>query len=95
MADIFDNAVTSIVLGMEDFREGSDARMLSAARNCYAGLLLLGKECLIHAAPEANPMKIIGAKFEPVPDGDGGIDHEVVGYPLSTSASHAMACDCS
>lgn len=80
MADIFDNAVTSIVLGIEDFREGSDARMLSAARNYYAGLLLLGKECLIRAAPEADPMEIIGAKFEPVPDGDGGVDHEVVGY---------------
>ena len=80
MADIFENAVTSIVLGIEDFREGSDARMLSAARNYYAGVLLLGKECLVRAAPDADPMEIIGAKFEPVPDGDGGVDHEVVGY---------------
>ncbi|SFU00161.1 hypothetical protein [Mesorhizobium sp. YR577] len=80
MADIFDNAVASIILGIEDFREGSDERMLSAARNYYAGLLLLGKECLVRAAPEADPMEIIGAKFEPVPDGDGGVDHEVVGY---------------
>lgn len=80
MSEIFDNAVSSIVLGIEDFQEGSDARMLSAARNYYAGLLLLGKECLIRAAPEADPMEVIGAKFEPVPDGDGGVDHRVIGY---------------
>lgn len=80
MAEIFNNAVTSIVLGIEDFQEGSDARMLSAARNYYAGLLLLGKECLIRAAPDADPMEVIGAKFEPIPNGDGGVDHEVIGY---------------
>ncbi|ALA16499.1 MULTISPECIES: hypothetical protein [unclassified Chelatococcus] len=78
--DIFDNAVASITLGIEDFREGTDARMLSAVRNYYAGLLLLGKECLVRAAPDADPMQVIGAKFEPVPDGDGGVDHEVVGF---------------
>lgn len=80
MTEIFNNAVTSILLGIEDFQEGSDARMLSAARNYYAGLLLLGKECLIRAAPEADPMEVIGAKFEPIPNGDGGVDHEVIGY---------------
>jgi hypothetical protein len=80
IADIFDNAVTSIVLGIEDFRDGSDERMLSAARNYYAGLLLLGKECLLRAAPDADPMEVIGAKFEPIPDGEGGVDHQVVGY---------------
>ncbi|MBM2715852.1 hypothetical protein JQK88_32600 [Mesorhizobium caraganae] len=80
MTEIYDNAVTSIVLGIEDFREGSDARMISAARNYYAGLLLLAKECLVRAAPDADPMDVIGAKFEPVPDGDGGVGHEVVGH---------------
>lgn len=70
--DIFDNAVASITLGIEDFCEGTDARMLSAARNYYAELLLLGKECLVPTAPDADPMEVIGAKFEPVPDGDGG-----------------------
>lgn len=87
MTDIFDNAVTSIMLGIEDFRQGSDARMLSAARNYYAGLLLLGKECLIRAAPKANPMEIIGAKFEPVPDGDGGVDYQVSGH-MTVDFSH-------
>jgi hypothetical protein len=80
MSEIFENAITSIVLGIEDFETGSDARMLSAARNYYAGLLLLAKECLVRAAPKADAMKVIGAKFKPMPDGAGGVDHEVVGY---------------
>ncbi len=54
--------------------------MLSAARNYYAGILLLGKECLVRAAPDADPMEVIGAKFEPVPDGEGGVDYEVSGF---------------
>jgi len=80
MSEIFENAVTSIVLGIEDFQNGSDARMLSAARNYYAGLLLLAKECLVSAAPEADAMEIIGAKFKPIPDGEGGVEHVVMGY---------------
>ena len=80
MSEIFDNAITSIVLGIEDFETGTDDRMLSAARNYYAGLLLLAKECLVRAAPQADAMDVIGAKFKPKPDGEGGVDHEVVGY---------------
>lgn len=80
MSEIFDNAVTSITLGIEDFETGTDERMLSAARNYYAGLLLLAKECLVCAAPEADAMEIIGAKFKPIPDGAGGVEHVVAGY---------------
>lgn len=80
MSEIFDNAVTSITLGIEDFETGTDERMLSAARNYYAGLLLLAKECLVCAAPEADAMEIIGAKFKPMPDGAGGVEHVVAGY---------------
>jgi len=80
MSEIFENAVTSIALGIEDFETDTDERMLSAARNYYAGLLLLAKECLVSAAPEADAMEIIGARFKPVPDGDGGVEHVVAGY---------------
>jgi len=80
MSEIFENAITSIRLGIEDFQTGDDDRMLSAARNYYAGLLLLAKQCLLTAAPKADPMNIIGAKFKPVPDGVGGVVHEVQGY---------------
>lgn len=80
MSDIFKNAIASIKLGIEDFETGTEARMLSSARNYYAGLLLLAKECLVRAAPDADPMDVIGAKFKPKPDGDGGVEHEVIGY---------------
>lgn len=80
MSEIFKNAVTSITLGIEDFETGTDERMLSAARNYYAGLLLLAKECLVCAAPEADAMEVIGAKFKPLPDGDGGVEHKVMGF---------------
>lgn len=80
MSEIFVNAITSIKLGIEDFQTGDDDRMLSAARNYYAGLLLLAKECLVNAVPEADAMEVIGAKFKPVPDGHGGVDHVVMGY---------------
>lgn len=80
MSEIFDNAVTSIILGIEDFETGTEQRMLSAARNYYAGLLLLAKECLVRAAPKADAMEVIGARFKPKLDGEGGVAHEVVGY---------------
>lgn len=80
MSEIFGNAITSIVLGIEDFETGNDERMLSAARNYYAGLLLLAKECLVRTAPKADAMEIIGAKFKPKPDGDGDVEYEVEGY---------------
>jgi hypothetical protein len=80
MSEIFENAITSIVLGIEDFETGSDARMLSAARNYYAGLLLLAKECLVRTVPLADAMEVIGSKFRPMPDGAGGVSYQVEGY---------------
>lgn len=80
MTQIFDNAVASLRLGIEDFETGNDDRMLSAARNYYAGLLLLAKECLVLEVPEAEAMEVIGAKFKPKPDGEGGVVHIPAGY---------------
>ena len=80
MSALFDNAVASIRLGIEDFETGEDNRMISAARNFYAGLLLLAKECLVRAAPDADPMEVIGAKIKPVSDGAGGAQIQVVGW---------------
>lgn len=60
MSALFHNAVTSIRMGIEDFQTGDDDRMISSARNYYAGLLLLAKECLVRAAPDADPMLVIG-----------------------------------
>lgn len=80
MSDIFTNAVESIKMGIEDYAQVNPARALSAVRNFYAGVLLLGKEVLIRTAPLANPDDIVGAKYAPVPDGAGGVKHVIEGY---------------
>lgn len=80
MIDLFENAVLSLQLGIEDFKSNDVRRPISAARNYYAGLLLLAKQCLIQSAPNADPMDVIGAKYKPVPDGLGGVTHEADGY---------------
>lgn len=80
MSGIFANAVASIKLGIEDYALDTPARALSAVRNFYAGVLLLGKEVLIRAVPLADPNDVIGAKYAPVPDGKGGVDHVIEGY---------------
>ncbi len=79
MSDLFKNAVASIRMGVEDFQHDSPERALSAVRNFYAGLLLLAKEVLARHAPEADIDDIIGAKYKPIPDGDGGVIYEMEG----------------
>ena len=80
MPSLFDNAVASIRMGVEDFRQQDPDRDISAVRNFYAGVLLLAKEALIRAAPNADPAHVIGAKLKPVPNGAGGIEMEQVGH---------------
>ncbi|WP_199720802.1 hypothetical protein [Azospirillum cavernae] len=70
---MFENAIASIRMGIEDFRQQDHDRDISAVRNLYAGTLLLAKEALVRAAPKADPALVIGAKIKPVPDGAGGI----------------------
>ncbi|MCK1341968.1 hypothetical protein IVB38_39885 [Bradyrhizobium sp. 38] len=73
MHSLFDNAIQSIELGIEDYRHNDPKRALSAVRNFYAGTLLLAKEVLVRAAPKAQMMAVIGSKFTPVPDGSGDV----------------------
>lgn len=72
---LFENAVASLKMGIEDYELDRPERSLSAVRNFYAGLLLLAKEVLIRKAPNADPNEIIVARFKPVLDGAGGVDH--------------------
>jgi hypothetical protein len=74
--NLFDNAVDSIRLGVEDFHSNDTARHLSAARNFYAGVLLLAKDILIQSVPKADPKAVISAKYKPVPDNQGGMTIE-------------------
>ena len=70
---LFDNAVKSIQLGVEDYKANDPKRSLSAVRNLYAGILLLAKEVLVRAAPNADPEDMVAARYKPVPDGSGGV----------------------
>jgi len=73
MTGLFENAIQSIQLGIEDYQANDPKRAVSAVRNFYAGTLLLAKEVLIRHAPEADPDEVIGARYKPVPDGEGGV----------------------
>jgi len=79
MEPLLANAVESIKMGIEDYALDTPGRALSAVRNFYAGVLLLGKEALIRAAPHADPDVIIGIRYKPVPDGKGGATVELDG----------------
>lgn len=80
MPSLFENAVASIRMGVEDFRQQDPDRDVSAVRNFYAGLLLLAKEAIIRAAPHADPELVIASRLKPVPNGTGGIQLESVGH---------------
>lgn len=75
MPNLFENAVQSIRLGVEDYQASDPQRGLSAVRNFHAGLLLLAKEVLVRAVPDADKNEIIAALYKPVPDGAGGVKY--------------------
>lgn len=79
MPSLFENAVASIRMGVEDFLQQDADRDISAVRNFYSGILLLAKEAIIRQAPNADPAVVIGAKAKPLPDGNGGVQFEKVG----------------
>lgn len=80
MPSLFENAIASIRMGVEDYRQQDSDRDVSAVRNFYAGVLLLAKETLIRKAPLADAQLVIGARLKPVPDGQGGIEMAKVGH---------------
>ena len=73
MSKLFENAVQSIILGLEDYQATNPARTLSAVRNFYAGMLLLAKEVLIRTVPDADERDLLAANYKPVPNRSGGI----------------------
>lgn len=76
MNTLFDNAIQSIQLGIEDYENNAPKRALSAVRNFYAGTLLLAKEVLVRKAPRAPVMDVLGTRFMPIPNGNGGVSFE-------------------
>ena len=79
MNSLFENAVQSILLGVEDYQKDDPGRALSAMRNLYAGVLLLGKEVLVRRAPNAKPNVLLAHRIVPKPDGGGGVAFEQSG----------------
>ena len=73
MSGLFDNAIQSIQLGVDDYQADDPKRAVSSVRNLYAGVLLLTKEVLARQVPKADPRQIVSARYKPVPDEDGGV----------------------
>lgn len=65
------NASQSIRLGFEDFESEDDERLLSAARNLHAGLLLLYKEKLRRLSPNGSDEILLKQQIEPALDSAG------------------------
>lgn len=80
MPTLFENAVEAIQLGVEDYLANDARRSSSAARNYFAGLLLLSKEALTRSAPQADAALLISARLRLVPDGHGGASVEPQGH---------------
>jgi hypothetical protein len=74
MNSLFDNAIQSLQLGVEDYQSDDPRRPLSAVRNFFAGTLLLAKEVLVRATPNADPKHVLAAKYKPISDSAGGVE---------------------
>lgn len=68
---IFNNAITSISVGVEDYQHNNNARNLSAIRNIYSGILLLYKEKLRRLSPVDSDEVLIKSKIAVKLDSNG------------------------
>jgi hypothetical protein len=73
-------------MGTEDYASDKPDRSLSAVRNFYAGVLLLAKEVLVRAAPNADPDDVTGSVTH-VLDGYKTIDFDTIGKRFKDSHS--------
>ncbi len=77
MNTILKNAVSSIQIGVEDFKKAeknkSSDRVISAVRNIYAGILLLFKEKLQRLSPSYDKELLIKSKNKYVKDTNGNV----------------------
>lgn len=71
--DLLENAIQSIQVGVEDYEAGSSPRLLSAARNIHAGILLLFKEALRRLSPPDSNDALIRSNIVPTKDANGNL----------------------
>ena len=62
---LLQNAIYTIEVGIEDYREGEDRRNVSAVRNVYAGIILLLKEKLVRLSPTNDKELLIKKRLIP------------------------------
>lgn len=70
---ILQNALSSIEIGVEDYKSNDSRRKLSAVRNLYAGILLLFKEKLKRLSPNSQPEILIYSGIKPTLDKTGAL----------------------
>lgn len=63
---ILQNALDSIVIGVEDYQMDDERRLLSATRNIFAGILLLFKHKLSEMSPVGSDEVLIKQKVLPI-----------------------------
>lgn len=73
MNALLENAIVSIQLGLEDYASKDSRRVISAARNLYAGVLLLCKEVLRRLSPPGSNDILIRRRKKAVKNPDGTI----------------------
>lgn len=62
---ILQNAINSIVIGIEDYNLDDEKRLLSSTRNLFAGVLLLFKHKLVELSPTGSDEVLIKQKVLP------------------------------
>ncbi len=90
MERIIDNGLNSIRVGLEDYERAleanDDARLTSAVRNVFAGIVILAKGKLYELSPADTPgilirvvrPQIVNGRLELVPDGRKTIGYEEI-----------------
>ena len=73
MPSLLQNAADSIRLGVEDFESGVSARLISAARNLHAGVLLVYKEKLRRLFPADSDEVLLKQRIVPSLDATGNL----------------------
>src|SRR5262249_40026434 len=73
MNSLLDNAILSIQLGLEDYASDDKRRIISAARNLYAGVLLLCKEVLRQLSPPGSNDIVIRTKKKAARQPEGSV----------------------
>lgn len=76
---ILNNAINSIIIGLEDFYSTDERRILSCVRNLYAGMLLMFKHKLAELSPKNSNEILIKRDILPIKNSSGVIELQGTG----------------